>query len=113
LCLFPWRQGERNCSGIRNNWSETPAGDPPPWANRQTQRIFFALPQNKTRVAVRSNRCKRLRAPPATRVGSRDGTRPRFREAARSEEHTSELQSPDHLVCRLLLAKKNKLHSHP
>src|SRR5258708_20413819 len=27
----------------------------------------------------------------------------------RSEEHTSELQSPDHLVCRLLLQKK-KLH---
>src|SRR5438552_13831830 len=25
----------------------------------------------------------------------------------RSEEHTSELQSPDHLVCRLLLEKKN------
>src|SRR5258708_30813509 len=28
--------------------------------------------------------------------------------AARSEEHTSELQSPDHLVCRLLLEKKKK-----
>src|SRR5258708_26656950 len=27
---------------------------------------------------------------------------------ARSEEHTSELQSPDHLVCRLLLEKKNR-----
>src|SRR5690348_18181065 len=26
----------------------------------------------------------------------------------RSEEHTSELQSPVHLVCRLLLEKKNK-----
>src|SRR5258708_14817844 len=26
--------------------------------------------------------------------------------AERSEEHTSELQSPDHLVCRLLLEKK-------
>src|SRR5207244_12790401 len=26
----------------------------------------------------------------------------------RSEEHTSELQSPDHLVCRLLLEKKNQ-----
>src|SRR5258708_24567783 len=26
--------------------------------------------------------------------------------AKRSEEHTSELQSPDHLVCRLLLEKK-------
>src|SRR5688500_19957493 len=28
---------------------------------------------------------------------------------ARSEEHTSELQSPCNLVCRLLLEKKNKL----
>src|SRR5258708_25094597 len=28
------------------------------------------------------------------------------RLAKRSEEHTSELQSPDHLVCRLLLEKK-------
>src|SRR5256885_12974592 len=30
---------------------------------------------------------------------------------ARSEEHTSELQSPCNLVCRLLLEKKNK-HTH-
>src|SRR5438552_10942894 len=30
------------------------------------------------------------------------------RSPARSEEHTSELQSPDHLVCRLLLEKKKK-----
>src|SRR5258708_27662185 len=30
--------------------------------------------------------------------------------SVRSEEHTSELQSPDHLVCRLLLEKKkNKI----
>src|SRR3989442_8366922 len=29
------------------------------------------------------------------------------RSAARSEEHTSELQSRPHLVCRLLLEKKN------
>src|SRR5258708_11703719 len=28
--------------------------------------------------------------------------------ALRSEEHTSELQSPDHLVCRLLLEKKKR-----
>src|SRR5258708_27145718 len=27
----------------------------------------------------------------------------------RSEEHTSELQSPDHLVCRLLLEKKKEI----
>src|SRR5205814_2831002 len=31
--------------------------------------------------------------------------------AARSEEHTSELQSPRHLVCRLLLEKKNEKKS--
>src|SRR5258708_11590649 len=34
---------------------------------------------------------------------NRDSSSP----SMRSEEHTSELQSPDHLVCRLLLAKKN------
>src|SRR5258708_24975925 len=31
-------------------------------------------------------------------------------EESRSEEHTSELQSPDHLVCRLLLEKKKNEH---
>src|SRR5574344_2435749 len=31
-----------------------------------------------------------------------------FSSLKRSEEHTSELQSPDHLVCRLLLEKKKK-----
>src|SRR5947208_13652124 len=30
----------------------------------------------------------------------------------RSEEHTSELQSPDHLVCRLLLEKKKKKNKY-
>src|SRR5258708_13741371 len=30
----------------------------------------------------------------------------------RSEEHTSELQSPDHLVCRLLLEKKKKKYKN-
>src|SRR4051794_41408222 len=34
------------------------------------------------------------------------GSRPASVVAARSEEHTSELQSPVHLVCRLLLEKK-------
>src|SRR5438552_8066710 len=32
----------------------------------------------------------------------------RAASVVRSEEHTSELQSPDHLVCRLLLEKKKK-----
>src|SRR5258708_31496464 len=34
---------------------------------------------------------------------------PEFLKLVRSEEHTSELQSPDHLVCRLLLEKKKNL----
>src|SRR5690625_6001622 len=35
-----------------------------------------------------------------------------LREQGRSEEHTSELQSRGHLVCRLLLEKKNKKNGH-
>src|SRR5437762_5746324 len=34
----------------------------------------------------------------------------RQRDRVRSEEHTSELQSPMYLVCRLLLEKKKKNH---
>src|SRR5256885_10250654 len=40
------------------------------------------------------------------------GTDPRWVQFSRSEEHTSELQSPCNLVCRLLLEKKKKLQSH-
>src|SRR2546426_8968685 len=55
------------------------------------------------------------RAPPGV-AGSGRVARPRARGAARdrgaegvrSEEHTSELQSPCNLVCRLLLEKKKK-----
>src|SRR5258708_11695903 len=53
---------------------------------------------------------------PTLRVGTRVPTlcvayRMRGLRAAdrRSEEHTSELQSPDHLVCRLLLEKKKSV----
>src|SRR2546426_4899520 len=37
-----------------------------------------------------------------------DGTLNGGQEVVRSEEHTSELQSPCNLVCRLLLEKKNR-----
>src|SRR5689334_24057748 len=36
---------------------------------------------------------------------------PPWSSPPRSEEHTSELQSQFHLVCRLLLEKKNKLYT--
>src|SRR6266508_2651252 len=38
--------------------------------------------------------------------------RSRTRGRPRSEEHTSELQSRGHLVCRLLLEKKKHHHNH-
>src|SRR5256885_5494626 len=44
---------------------------------------------------------------PAAAKGRRRG-----RAMLRSEEHTSELQSPCNLVCRLLLEKKNKGSFH-
>src|SRR5258708_17608330 len=45
--------------------------------------------------------------------GFSDAEPARARNQPRSEEHTSELQSPDHLVCRLLLEKKkNKSTTH-
>src|SRR5438552_5397882 len=51
----------------------------------------------------------RRRGHPDRRVGLLLGERPDLDVCvARSEEHTSELQSPDHLVCRLLLEKKKK-----
>src|SRR5205807_4075482 len=47
----------------------------------------------------------RSRRVPRARRGPRGWTTP-ARRARRSEEHTSELQSPCNLVCRLLLEKK-------
>src|SRR5258708_24030678 len=45
------------------------------------------------------------RAASATRAGP-SASASHEEPGVRSEEHTSELQSPDHLVCRLLLEKK-------
>src|SRR2546426_6076636 len=49
-----------------------------------------------------------LRSSSASPTFPRAGTR---RRSTRSEEHTSELQSPCNLVCRLLLEKKKKKHT--
>src|SRR5438876_5093327 len=50
------------------------------------------------------NRLERVVGPPPILAGIAH----RGRGDCRSEEHTSELQSPVHLVCRLLLEKKKK-----
>src|SRR5690348_18079853 len=50
------------------------------------------------------SRARYQRRPTPASARTQASARPR----ARSEEHTSELQSPVHLVCRLLLEKKKK-----
>src|SRR5258708_15921043 len=61
--------------------------------------------------------CRRRPAFPSCEPVSRSGWSWRSERRyscppSRSEEHTSELQSPDHLVCRLLLEKKKKNKKH-
>src|SRR3712207_8780402 len=52
--------------------------------------------------------CGALHGGAQARRGSGPGGRARGRGDLRSEEHTSELQSRQYLVCRLLLEKKKK-----
>src|SRR5258708_31480425 len=67
---------------------------------------LFNHPGKKASALIRSSTpltksaCEALTVPTITLLPS----------TKRSEEHTSELQSPDHLVCRLLLEKKNTQH---
>src|SRR5947209_10717541 len=54
-------------------------------------------------------------APPSSHARTSSARAPIARHAsriARSEEHTSELQSRQYLVCRLLLEKKNEAEAH-
>src|SRR5258708_16930012 len=58
------------------------------------------------------HRAIRRASPPTVQPAPSDVAGPTTSLGARSEEHTSELQSPDHLVCRLLLEKKKKISYH-
>src|SRR3712207_8967993 len=71
------------------------------------------------RHAIDDNRCtgpprEQAATPPHSNPPGRRGTAALGVPAprARSEEHTSELQSRQYLVCRLLLEKKKSLHIH-
>src|SRR5436305_11535673 len=65
--------------------------------------IFCVLPPN-CGVVTNCSGTRRM----GCRFGSGQWSSPRRSWAARSEEHTSELQSRPHLVCRLLLEKKKQ-----
>src|SRR5258708_16591364 len=77
-----------------------------------TLSLHDALPISCLRAA-RGACSPRRRAGLGTAAARRARQRSDRDSGDRSEEHTSELQSPDHLVCRLLLEKKKKTHSRP
>src|ERR1017187_2103760 len=67
---------------------------------------------SRSRRSCTISRCSSPRNPqrkPKPRATEFSGSK---LKALRSEEHTSELQSPMYLVCRLLLEKKTKDHFH-
>src|SRR5438552_9575164 len=82
LHSFPTRRSSDLTSDMRS-----PPGGPPP----------LRSPLGPSRVLSDREEMESAKQPGGARV--------------RSEEHTSELQSPDHLVRRLLLEKKNDEHS--
>src|SRR3989442_8559551 len=69
-----------------------------------TLSLHDALPICSLRDSVAHTPCPRGRG-----RGTRNGLHARSARSGRSEEHTSELQSRPHLVCRLLLEKKKKV----
>src|SRR5205814_9148997 len=71
---------------------------------RSSDLVRLPLP----REPLRPRRRLRERPVPARHGPAAGARRGRPRSGPRSEEHTSELQSLRHLVCRLLLEKKNE-----
>src|SRR2546426_8402151 len=73
-----------------------------------------AISRSKPKVSSSLNGVRRLRSTCVAEGGAFEIKAPtrssgiRLRLTPRSEEHTSELQSPCNLVCRLLLEKKKK-----
>src|SRR5258708_21712256 len=80
--------------------------------------LFPSTPLFRSRSPTRGRRCPgrsvHLADPPLPALTSLEPPPSSGATHHRSEEHTSELQSPDHLVCRLLLEKKkNRKPTYP
>src|SRR5690606_14282663 len=90
--------------------SEIDSSPPPTAMGTLSRMICFAA----VAMAIRPEPHCRSTLMPATLTGRPAATAAlRAMLPPRSEEHTSELQSRENLVCRLLLEKKNLLDSHP
>src|SRR3712207_8068643 len=95
----------------------------PPRSTLFPYTTLFRSPELRRPGPVRPRRAARddgrggtrpsLPAPPLQAARLRPGPRGGARDSwARSEEHTSELQSRQYLVCRLLLEKKKKINKN-
>src|SRR5258708_20786207 len=89
----------------------------PPRSTLFPYTTLFRSPHQSPAHGRRPRRRRPARADPGPAQPAHRGRRADFEKPdahlGRSEEHTSELQSPDHLVCRLLLEKKkNQYPTH-
>src|SRR5205807_5529565 len=110
------RQHDRAGKGIRAARAGPVAGDSPHWPAppgfvrgglTEPARRGHAAGTSTATAARMESLLSRYRGQ-ADRIWGRARSRAHAAGAGRSEEHTSELQSPCNLVCRLLLEKKKK-----
>src|SRR5437899_6809585 len=103
-----------NYGGVRYTnvvFAEDEANLPPGWAPHGTERHAFARSQHSISLAFANGATNIRRRGAKKETPEEDALQGMYRMAdfmrvPRSEEHTSELQSLRHLVCRLLLEKK-------
>src|SRR5574340_1457186 len=88
------------------------ANNDPAWLREYRKNaftIFQQLPQEVSPLYNKYSDANKMDPEQITFSLSSDSTIPDFvKDRLRSEEHTSELQSPKDLVCRLLLEKKKR-----
>src|SRR5690348_17772288 len=101
MFFFFFFSSRRRHTRWTGDWSSDVCSSDLSGAGRQPFRLLAALLHSGKGPAGAAARHAR-RLPPAG-LGRQNA------QLRRSEEHTSELQSPVHLVCRLLLEKKKKI----
>src|SRR5205814_10537044 len=103
----------RECTGAHNSGGYYFVRAPAP-AVLHPLSLHDALPISSSDTTSSRSRPQRVRSPASPRNARSPGyhgeARALWKTLARSEEHTSELQSLRHLVCRLLLEKKKLAH---